>query len=412
LKRRNLFVVVMLLLPLLLGACSLAQSSSNSSSSSGLPASGQPIVIGGTLGLTGAFAGPSADYKVIYNYWVNQVNSHGGLLGHQVKLIIYDDESNPSTAQSLYQRLINVDKVNLLLAPYTTYVGGAILPNVEANRMVLWNGGFVGIKLFENSNWMVSSYTYQEPDYSRGIFQMIDSLPQSEKPIRVGIVTEQNPFTLKVRDGFNGVGGAINFAKQRGMQIVMNQEYPANTTDFSGLIQQAKAANVDLFLALSLPDPAAQIARTAHSLGFKPKIYCACGSQVTTLKYWSGLGPAGNGIFSTTLAEPSDNFPGINALYTYMSQARGETEFSSYSAVAYAILQVLQQAVEGAKTLNQGALRNYVLSHTFDTVAGTLKYDSHGMPQFNAAVIQYVNGHNQITCPAARATAQPQLQAA
>src|SRR5579875_3030371 len=115
-KSFRLFITTTVLLVLILTGCSAAQNAgSSTSSSNGLPPAGQPIVIGGTLGLTGAYAGPSADYKATYDYWLQQVNSHGGLLGHPVKMIIYDDESNPATAQSLYQRLIHQDKVNLLL---------------------------------------------------------------------------------------------------------------------------------------------------------------------------------------------------------------------------------------------------------------------------------------------------------
>ncbi|MFL5625691.1 MAG: amino acid ABC transporter substrate-binding protein [Ktedonobacteraceae bacterium] len=409
-KRSRLCMLAISLLSLFLLSCSASQSSSGSDSGSGLPPSGQPIVIGGTLGLTGAFSGPSADYKAAYDYWVKNLNSHGGLLGHQVKMIIYDDESNPTTAQSLYQRLIRQDKENLLLGPYSTAVGGAVLPISEANKLMLWNGGFVGIKLFKTSTMMVGSYTYQETQYSRGIFEIIDSLPQSQRPTRVGIITEQNPFTLADRDGYNGQDGVINYAKERGMQIVLNEEYPANTTDVSSLIQRAKAANVDMFFALSLPNPAALIARTASSLGFKPKIYCACGSQVTSLSYWSQLGAAGEGIFSTAMAVRSDKYTGMDDLYNTLLQTRGEKVLSQYGVVSLSILQVMEQAVKGANTLDQQKLYNYVLGHKFDTVNGSITYGANGIPNYNAAVVQFVNGQNQLVWPTNRGTAQPQLQ--
>ncbi len=88
-------------------------------------------MVGGTLGLTGQYSGPSAAYKATYEFWANQVNQQGGLLGRKVELRIYDDESNPTTAQQLFQRLINQDQANLLLAPYTTAGGGAVVPLTE-----------------------------------------------------------------------------------------------------------------------------------------------------------------------------------------------------------------------------------------------------------------------------------------
>src|SRR5712692_4900008 len=109
------------------------------------PASAQdnkPIVIGGTLGLTGAFAEPSADYKAVYDRWLDQVNKKGGLLGRQVKMVIYNDESTPTVAQQLYNRLLDQDQVDLVLAPFSTFVGGAIVPIVTSHKKLLFNGGF------------------------------------------------------------------------------------------------------------------------------------------------------------------------------------------------------------------------------------------------------------------------------
>ena len=98
-----------------------------------------------------------------------------------------------------------------MLAPYTTFVGGAIVPIVMSHKKVLFNGGFVGINIFKNAKgWIVGSYNYQEPDYTRGVFELIKSLPPDKRPKRAAIFTAQNPFTVVVRAGVGGVGGALN----------------------------------------------------------------------------------------------------------------------------------------------------------------------------------------------------------
>ena len=393
----------------LLAALALLAAGCGGGESSGAGGEEGPIKIGGTLGLTGAYSGPSAGYKAAYDYWLEQVNANGGILGRRVEMIIYDDESTPATAQSLYQRLINEDKVDLLLAPYTTAVGGAVLPIAQRSKMVLWNGGFVGIDLFKKSDWMVGAFTYQEPEYPRGIFEMIDEMPASERPRRVGILTEQNPFTLVVRDGYEGQGGVLNYAKERGMEVVLNEEYSPKATDVSGLIQRAKQANVEVFFALSLPNPAALIARTAHSLDFKPMIYCSCGSQVTTLPYWKDLGAAGNGVMATTMAWPTDDYPGIKELYEHLKRKLGYEELPAYATGGYAILQVLQQAVEGTGSLDQAKLREYVTGRTFQTVNGPMTYDEDGIPAFRELVVQYQKDHNEVVWPADRATGEAQI---
>jgi branched-chain amino acid transport system substrate-binding protein len=370
---------------------------------------GEPITIGGTLGLTGAFAAPAAAYHAAYTLWAENVNASGGLLGRPVELVIYDDESTPATANSLYQRLIEQDQVDLLLAPYSTVIGDAVLPLAERNEMVLFNGSFVSVNMFQNSGWMVGSLTYQEPDYSRELFEMIDALPESQQPERIGIATARDPFTLRVRDGFDGQGGVRAFAQMRGIAVVYDEEYPADALDVAAIVEQAQTHDVDLFFALALADDAALLARAAHSLGFKPRIFCACGSQMTSLPAWKDLGPAGDGIMSTAMAWPTDDLPALKALSQHAQTKLGYPELPVHLTAGYTIMQVLQQAVEGVGAIDQAALRDYVTGRTVDTVVGPITYDEDRIPAYASLLVQYRGDHNEVIWPADRATSRPQI---
>lgn len=368
---------------------------------------GKPIVVGGTLGLTGVYAEPSSDYKAVYDRWLDQVNRKGGLLGRPVKMVIYNDESTPTVAQQLYNRLLDQDKVDLVLAPFSTFVGGAIVPMVMSHKKLLFNGGFVGINIFKNAKGaIIGSYTYQEPDYTRGLFELIKSLPADKRPKRAAIFTAQNPFPLIVRDGVGGVGGALNYAKEAGVQVVVNEQYPPNTTDFTGLVQKAKAANADLLLQLGLPNDTLQVARTVQQQGYKPAMFCTCGSQVTTLSAWPKLGSAAEGAFGTTASWPSQGYAGLSELADAF-KARGYETLPLYAIVGYAILQVLEQAVEGAKTLDQDKLRAYIYANEFKTVAGNFRYQDDGTPVFGQVLTQFLQGKNQVIWPTQYQTAAP-----
>jgi branched-chain amino acid transport system substrate-binding protein len=375
----------------------------------GAPAFAQnpPVVIGGTLGLTGPFAGPSVEYKAVYDYWLADVNKRGGLLGREVKMTIYNDEGTPTIAQGLFNRLIQQDHADLLLAPFSTFVGGAIVPIVLSHKKILFNGGFVGINIFGAAKGsIIGSYTYQEPDYTRGVFELIKTLPAEQRPKSVAIFTAQNPFPLIVRDGYGGKGGALAFAKEAGMTVVVNEQYPPNTTDFTGLVQKAKSANAELLLQLGLPNDSLQVARTVQQLGYKPKLFCTCGSQVTTLPAWPKMGAAGEGVIGTTISWPTQNYQGLNDLQTFF-KGRGYDTIPAYGVVAYAILQVLDQAVQGAKTLDDEKLKQYILSHEFHTAAGNIKYQADGTPVFSQVLLQYVKNKNEVVWPTAMKTASP-----
>jgi branched-chain amino acid transport system substrate-binding protein len=369
--------------------------------------SNEPIVIGGTLGLTGTFSGPSAAYKAAYEYWAGQVNASGGLLKRKVQLKIYDDESDPTTAQQLYQRLINEDQVDLLLAPYTTAVGGAVVPTTERAGKVLWNAGFVSQQLHSSSKLLVSSWTYQEPEYPRPFFDYLKSLPADKRPRSLAVATAQNPFTIVARDGFKGSGGVLNYAKQLGLKVVFNEEYNQQATDLTSLIQQAKASRAEVFVGLGLPNDAALMAKTVRQVDFRPSYYCQCGSQVVTLPNWKDLGAAGQNVFSTTTAWPGQpGHPDLDRLYAYFKQRLGYQIMPAYGAGGLAILQVLQQAVEGTKGLDQQKLRRYVAENQFQTAVGTLKYNPDGTAQFAALLVQQQNGA-QVVWPKDAATAEP-----
>jgi branched-chain amino acid transport system substrate-binding protein len=374
-----------------------------------MPAAAQQkeIVIGGTLGLTGAYAEPSTDYKAVYDLWLERINKKGGLLGRPVKMIIYNDESTPTVAQSLYNRLLDQDKVDLVLAPYTTFVGGAVVPIVMSHKKVLFNGGFVGINIFNNAKgWIVGSYTYQEPDYTRGVFEMIKGLPADKKPKTAAIFTAQNPFTVVVRSGVNGVGGALNYAKEAGINVVVDEQYPPNTTDFTGLVQKAKGANADMVLQLGLPNDTLQVARTIQQQAYKPSIFCTCGSQVTTLKGWAALGEANEDGFGTTIAWPTQPFEGIAELGEIFKK-RGYATLPTYAVGGLAILQVLEQSVEGTKSLDQEKIHEFIQKNEFKTVAGNFKYQENGTPIFSQILIQYQKGQNQVVWPQQFKTADP-----
>jgi branched-chain amino acid transport system substrate-binding protein len=286
-----------------------------------------------------------------------------------------------------------------------TFIGGAIVPIVLSHQKLLFNGGFVGINIFKNAKGsIIGSYTYQEPDYTRGLFELIKGLPEDKRPKRVAVFAAQNPFPIVVRDGVGGVGGALNFAKAGGMSVVVNEQYPPNTTDFTGLVQKAKAANADMLLELGLPNDSLQVARTVQQQGYKPLIFCTCGSQVTTLAAWPKLGSTAEGVIGTTISWPSQGYPGLAELANDF-KARGYDTLPTYAIVGQAILQVIEQAVDGAKTLDQEKLKAYIHSHEFKTVAGNFHYQDDGTPVFSQVVLQYIKDKNQVVWPKEAQTA-------
>jgi len=405
-SRGAMAITLALVLGMVLAACSSTASSSSSTSSVSSPSAKGPITIGGTLSLTGAFSGPGSEYDTVYKAWVSYINSHGGLLGRKVQLDILNDNSTPATAVADYSTLINQDHVDLVLAPYTTYVGAPIVPEVRRANKILFNGGFVGIKYFdEDKGWMFGTYTEEEPQYTLGVFKLLESMPAAQRPTKLAVLYDNNPFTVVDDTGYQGQGGVVGYAKEYGMKIVYSQEYPPGTTNFAPAISSAKAAGAQVLFELGLPNSEVEVAKAVYADDYKPDVFCLCGSEETTTHAWPSVGPATNGVMGTTNAWPSQGFPGLSRV-TAIAKAHGDVVLPNYYAVAWAIMQVIQQAVEGAHTLNQSALRHWLLTHKVSTAVGSFTYKSNGTTPFSEIVTQTVNGKQQPVWPPSVATAK------
>jgi len=90
-----------------------------------------PIRIGLSIAQTGPLSGAGKSGLVALQIWRDDVNAGGGLLGRQVELVVYDDQSNPSMTPGIYSKLLDVDKVDLVVAPYATNPTAPIMPFVK-----------------------------------------------------------------------------------------------------------------------------------------------------------------------------------------------------------------------------------------------------------------------------------------
>lgn len=379
--------------PIALGVLApLALASAAACSSSSAGDDSGPIKIGGTLGLTGSLAAPAAEYKAIYDMWAKRVNDDGGLLGRDVEMVIRNDNSTAAAAANQYQALLTKDQVHLLVAPYSTFVGSAVVPIVKSSGKLLFNGGFPDTGLNDSAGGqMITAYPYQPQDYSRGVFEAIADLPEDRRPQSVAFLTNNNPFTLVVRDGYESEGGAKAFAEEAGMDVVYDETYAADTADFTGALNKIEASGADLLIIAGLPEDSTTILRTAKTVGYEPDLICACGSQIITLPNWGDLGAAAEGVVGSTSSWPTQNFEGMEDLVAF-AESRGQEVIPAYAAVAYASLQVLEASVEGAGSLDQDAIREYVYDNTFDTVIGEIDFDDNGIAPFRQVLTQSQDG--------------------
>jgi len=337
----------------------------------------EPIRIGFTMALTGAVAPNGKQILAAFEIWRDDVNAKGGLLGRPVQLVYYDDQSNPANVPALYTKLLDVDKVDLLIGPYATNMVAPAMPVIIAHKKMTIS--ILGLNV--NAQFHYPRYFSTvplgpegPPAYSRGFFQL--ALAQSPKPQTVAIVAADAEFAKTSADG------ARANAKAFGLKIVHDAKYPPNNTDFISVMRGVQASNPDIVFAAAYPPDTVGIVRAAHEIGLVPKMFggSLVGLYVTPIKMQ--LGPLINGMVLNESFVPALHFTGsAELLAKYQAKAPGlgiDPLGYGFAPFAYAVGQLVAAAVEGTKSLDDDKLAQYLHSHTVDTVVGPLAYGADG----------------------------------
>jgi branched-chain amino acid transport system substrate-binding protein len=341
--------------------------------------SGEPIKIGFSMAMTGGLAANGKSALLAQKIWEEDINAKGGLLGRPVKLIYYDDQSNPATVPGIYTKLLDVDKVDLVIGPYATAQIAPAMPIViQRNKLFI---GLLGLAVnteFNYANYfaMIPSGPDPKPSFTKGFFDT--AMAQTPKPTTVAIVAADQEFSRNASDG------ARENAKKAGLKIVYDKSYPPSTTDFAPIVRAIQATNPDLVVLCSYPPDSVGLVRSINEIGFKPKMVggAMVGPQATALK--TQLGPALNGFvnYDFWLPVPKMMFPGVEVLikkYQARAAAEGVDLLGYYMAPwGYAQLQVLGQAIEATKSLEDKKLADFIRANSFKTVLGDVRFGKNG----------------------------------
>jgi branched-chain amino acid transport system substrate-binding protein len=355
--------------------------------------SGQPIKIGFSMALTGGLAPNGKSALLAQKIWEEDVNAKGGLVGRPVKLVYYDDQSNPSTVPNIYTKLLDVDKVDLIVGAYATAQLAPAMPIViQRNKLFI---GLLGLAVNSEFNYpnyfaMIPMGPDPKTDFTKDFFAL--AMAQNPKPQTVAIVAADQEFSKNASDG------AREIAKKLGLKIVYDKSYPPTTADFAPIVRAIQATNPDVVVVCSYPPDSVGIVRAVNEIGFKPKMIGGgmVGLQATAIK--TQLGPLLNGWtnYDFWLPVPKMQFAGVDELmkkYQSRAQAEGVDPLGYYMAPwAYAQLQVVQQAIEATKSPDDAKLAGYVRTSTFKTTVGDVKFGAQGeWSQSRVLQVQFQN---------------------
>ena len=357
----------------------------------------EPIKIGFSVSLTGGLASSGKANLLAQQIWQEKINAEGGLLGRQVQLVYYDDQSNASTVPGIYAKLLDVDKVDLLMGAATNLIVAAMPEIMQRQKLVMVlvalgsNDVFKYPRYFQTAAWGPDAKGVM----GRAFFEVAKTI--TPRPKTVAIVGADAEFSNNVMIGARAI------AKQEGFDIVYDHTYPPSTTDYTPIVRAIQATNPDLVFVASYPLDSVGIVRAATELGLKSQLF---GGGMVGLQYATFLQQLAEKLdrvvnYHLYVPAPTMNFPGITEflkIYQARAPQQGTDPLGFYQPpFAYAAMQILEQAVKATSTLDDSKLADYIHKNEFDTIVGRIRFDARGewaTPRLLMIQYQNVEGSN------------------
>src|SRR5256714_11743341 len=217
-----------------------------------------PIKIGMSMPQTGSLGAGGQAALVALRMWAEDVNAKGGLLGRKVELVGYDDQTNPANTPGIYTKLLDVDKVDLLFAPYGTVPTAPIMPlDKQRGLLLMGNFSFQVNHTVKHDMWFNNLPAADAQSWFEGFFEQ----GQKAGAKTIAFLAADQEFAQ------NLANGAKELAKHGGLKTVYDQNYPPTTTDFSSLIRAVRAARPEMVFVCSYPNDSVAIVRAVNEIG-------------------------------------------------------------------------------------------------------------------------------------------------
>lgn len=348
------------------------------------------VLIGGAISQTGRFAEPAGRQVNAIKMWVEQVNARGGLLGRKINLLLLDDKSDTQTAVKLYEKLITEDKVEVLLAPYSSAITEAVANINERYKMPFVAYGAASTPIWEKGRKYIFSIVAIAEDYQKGAVHLAKQIGVK----RIAIIGEDSLFPRQ-----SGIG-AKQWADKLGLQVVLQENYPQKQTDFTALLQKIKAAGAEAILSNSyFADAAAQV-RQMRELNLNFKLFS--GTVGPGLPQFADqLGDSAEYILGFSQWEPVPDVlkhPGMKEFIAEYEKRYGEKP-NYHAGGTYGALQVTEAALKQTGSFDSQKLRDALASIETTTVFGRYKVNEKGMNDHEGLTFQILKGQRRIVFP-------------
>ena len=358
----------------------------------------EPVRIGVSLGLEGKYKGPSEMQRRAYVLWMDEVNARGGLLGRPVVIVFDDDRGDPLEAARIYREFVEKKTVDLVFGPYSSALTAAVGPIVDEAGYPMLAAGASADEIWQQGYKNVFGMWTPASRYSQGMLR----LALMEGLHRVAILHADDEFSMAI------AAGTRKWAPYLELEVVADEGFAKGTPDLTEYIRQARQMGADLVVVAGHRNEAVAAGKALAAIGWSPRAFFA--TVGPALPNWrADMGAHADGAFATSIWEPHKSvaYPGSQA-FADAFRARYDTDPSYHAATAYAAGQILEAAVEQARSLERDKIRAALFDLDQDSVIGRYAVDHTGMQVKRLEmIVQWQNGRKEIVWPEDIRSAKP-----
>jgi branched-chain amino acid transport system substrate-binding protein len=358
----------------------------------------EPVRIGYSIAKTGLFAKAAPSQITAYDLWAEQVNAAGGLdvAGEKrpVELVWYDDESNPAKSAQIYEKLINDDGVDLLLAPWGTPHHLNVAGVVEKYQFPMVGNTAASVAIREVAPGNIWFPTSAIPDR---IGSELAALARLSGVMKIAVVANVLPFAQE------NLQFLVPALEEAGIEVVVNESYPPDISDMTPLLTKIKKAEVDGIVALSYPADSFLYMGQARELGIDASFqFLLVGPTISA--FAGAFGEHADGIVTIGHWSPHQAaWPKAKPFYNaYLAKYEEKPDYLD-TALAYMSCEILEQAVATAG-LDKDRLREAIRHGTFETINGPVTFDGVQNAVTPTAFLQLQEGEMHLIWPTSIAT--------
>lgn len=348
----------------------------------------EDIKVGVTVSLSGRYAAPARDQFEGIEMWASDLNARGALLGRKVSIVYYDDQSNPQKSTQLYRRLINEDRVDLLLGPYSSELTLAASDVAEKYGIPMVATGAASSEIWSRGYRNI----FQVDSPARTYMDVVLEFAKAKGLRRIALLYAKEVFPREVADGVRAK------AAQNGMEIVFDEEYDPQRPDFQKRIQRMRASQPEVVVGGTYLEDSVALVQHAKAQRLAPKVLALTVGPALA-DFGRKLGPDAEGVMGVVAWMPSARLPRAQD-FSYRYKRKFAHDAGVHAAYGYGAGQVLEAAVRLAGSLDRNKIREQLQGMKFRSLLGRYAVDQTGKQSGKSIyAMQWQGGHRVLVLP-------------